>query len=265
MRATGLKLYGWEGDEAIFDGRDLTWSSTNWSYSGQTEWWVPGRSYDFLGLYPRTLTPGRAGKTITFSHTISDYHYQQQADLLAGYHTRNYSKGGDASAVILPMKHLLSQLTFKVVNASDSGTLDVSGVSLTGVYASGNCTIDIPGASYSVAWMPSGDRVTSADRYAGDVAVSSLAIGEESMAALFQEPVLVIPQAVNSEDIKLNLTITPSGSVSYDKVLSLRAATGITAWEPGKKYAYIASITSNIITFSVTVNDWIEDDEYVIK
>lgn len=265
MRAVGLKLYGWEGSDAIFDGRDLTWSSTSWSYSGKTEWWVPGKSYDFLGLYPRTLTAARTNKTISFSHTISDYHYQQQNDLLAGYHTRNYVKGGDASAVDLPMKHLLSQITFKVVNASDAGTLDVSGASITGLYASGTCTITIPGGSYSVVWTPSGDRISSAGKYAGDKSVTALPIGEENMAVLYQEPLLVIPQAVNSEDMKLNLTVTPSGSTPYNKSVSLRAATGITAWEPGKKYTYIASITSNIITFSVTVNDWLEDDEYEIK
>lgn len=265
MRTAGLKLYGFEGSNIIFDARDLSFHAGNWEYSGQTEWWLPGNTYDFLGLYPRSVAALRSDREVSFDHEMNDYHYRQQTDLLAGYHNRSYVKGGDASVVVLPMRHLLSQLVIKVVNASDSGTLDVSGVSVTGLYSAGRCSMLVSGGDCVPEWTPAGDRVSDTGKYAGDRTVTGMAVGEENMQDLFQEPILVIPQHVNSEDMKLNITVTPSGSSSYEKSVSFKAATGIAEWEPGKKYTYIASITSNIITFSVTVNDWIEDEEYIIE
>ena len=282
--ATGMQsrisLYGFEkepgGQEAVIFGNvPLSYlsSKSEWSYPGNIRYWIPDNRYTFIGLYPGEAEKySNTGMSISFSHTITPYSHGDQQDLMAGCHYREFTRGGDASAVVLPMRHLLSAVEFKIQNACTSGTLDISNISLTGLYTAGDCTLTPkPGESdFTATWSPTGEPTgEESTHYNGDKAISALAVGPANAQDAFQEMLLVIPQDTDLESIKFRMTVDPSTvtgpSDAYDKVLSIADATNITAWEPGKKYTYIASVSSERITFQILVHDWIEDEEHILK
>jgi len=213
-------------------------------------------------LYPRSIESTYSGNVVSFSHTITGYTYLQQVDLLAGYASRNFvntGSGFDKSTVTLPMGHVLSSLVIKVRNASSESTVSLSNISITGLYTAGDCQIapKADGSDCTVTWTPTGDRLTDTDFYGGDILLKNIATGVDALD-MFQEKLLIIPQAVNSDDITLNFTVT-TGSGSANKIIKFNS-TEVLTWQPGKKYTYTANITDNYITFKLTVNDWVEDD-----
>lgn len=262
-----LSLYGFcrdrEGqDLALFDNETLSYDFGKWSYTGGTRYWAIGYDYSFMGIYPQNDGLARDGRTVTLSSfETKKYQPGQQQDLLVGCHHRDLAATEDTSPVPLQMKHILSGLDFRVRNTSTEEKLELTNISITGVYTNGSCEITPKEgqSDISVTWTTGGSQLTDKDHFKG-VDISSLGSGAES--SIFSEKLLVLPQAI-TDKVVLNITISSlSDGSSYSK--SIKLSKNVTEWEPGRTYSYVVSASYRYISLDLVVNDW-KDDVYDLK
>lgn len=269
-----------------------------WGYDEHMYHWSPGASHKFFGIYPYCGTAsdpltyqvnissralevyGKANKTgydpiktgvaqggcpdILFS-VVS---YDEPFDLMS-----------DPGPVVFNMRHAGAVVTLNVINKSDYEITNVSG-SLKGAPAVAPATV-LPGlydtAQKVVIDTESSTPVVWEGLGLGDGTFRfshpglNLAVGGKKENA-FQE--IVIPQNINAvvpdekDKLYLHFSVTfqdnPNPS-SYTISLADIPLTGqkpeyLKTWLPGKNYVYNLNVTSDYITCSVSVVDWIEDD-----
>lgn len=184
----------------------------------------------------------------------------------------------DPGPVVFNMRHAGAVVTLNVINKSDYVITDVSG-SLEGAPAVAPATV-LPGL-YDTAQKVVIDTESSTPAVweglgLGDGTFGfnppdlNLAVGAR-IDQVFQE--IVIPQNINAvasgkDKLYLHFSVTFQGNPnpsSYTICLADIPLTGqkpeyLKTWLPGKNYVYNLNVTSDYITCSVSVVDWIEDD-----
>lgn len=232
---SSFSVWGWYGtgneiNKNVFNNITVTESGGTWGYTGGTQYWIPGMTYNFYGVYPA----GYGSCTNSGVITVEDFDCSNAVDLMTATHTRTYD-GTNADAVNMQFKHELARV--KVSVESNGATVD--GLKVYGVGYKGNFN-----SGSTLKWT---EIVTAAEE-------STLLSGKTA------QDMLLLP-ATDLTNAKLEVTYHyGSESATRTDEASLAIAGG---WAAGQQYHYKVSIVAGKLTITVTVVDWNEEDTSV--
>lgn len=299
MEAAGISVFAsksvGESGTMFMNNVKVFKNDGSWGYEGHMYHWSPGASHKFFGIYPYC---GTASDPLTYEVNISSralevYGKAKTAPIKTGvaeggcpdilFSVVSYDEPFDLMSnpgpVVFNMRHAGAVVTLNVINKSDYVITDVSG-SLKGAPAVEPATV-LPGL-YDTAQKVVIDTESSTPAVWEGLGLGygtfgfshpglNLAVGGKKENA-FQE--IVIPQNINAvasgtkDKLYLHFSVTFQGNPnpsSYTICLADIPLTGqkpeyLKTWLPGKNYVYNLNVTSDYITCSVSVVDWIEDD-----
>ena len=203
-------------------------SSSSWTYQHNDqdlEYWLPGATYWFKAVYPKTIDYKVDNSTKDQKLTISGFDITTQHDVLVATTgalvvDEEIQAPATGSEVKLQFQHLLANVTIKVKSQIEGVT--IQNIKLSGVDT--NC-------EYSGnAWTISGN--TTYIEYTKSTALSKGA----DFVDVTGGGILVIPAASNKQ-----LTI------QANKTYNLTLPTG--TWESGNRYTYTLVIKQDDIVF----------------
>lgn len=254
----------------VFNG--VTVQFPNWTYTGGPQYWIPGKTYNFYGVYPTGVGSCNNG-IITVDNFDCSKFGEEAVDLMTATATGD---GSNPKPVAMQFKHALTRITFsaKLADGLDAGySLQVKEVAL---WASneGTMTQDMNQADSQPVWttepyLQDGDdegdineeynaylyRLTTAD---GALQSASIPTGNAVLLNVKGKgDLLVIPQEMNYTRpvLAINYTLSYGGSTTSPvwKVYPLK---GNTNWTPGASLNYTFTIDEDNAYFTVSVGDW---------
>lgn len=265
-----FKVWGGYDGNNVFDGREVTKTASGCTYTG-TEYWVPGKTYNFHAVYPAEL-PAGATLTVDGDGTVSVRDFDCSAtggtavDLMTASAPDIKADKIIASQnpVGLTFSHLLSNISFVFDNQLTGYVAEVTDISfliqVKGDYSSTEAspwTNLIPGAItlYPVA--------------------APLKVANES--SVTSDPALVIPQSNTGVNVTFTVTIreiideATGSTMTVVKRFTSPLATTDGEWEMGQRYEYKATLTDKLmemdgltqITLDVKITDWSVEDANV--
>lgn len=236
--SSSFRVWGWYGtgndiNKNVFNNPFETVMESNgsWGYTGGTQYWIPGMTYNFYGVYPASVTASVTNDGII---TVEGFDCTKAVDLMTA--TATDLSGDDARTVAMQFKHELARV--KVSVESNGATVDglkVYGVGYKGNFNSGN----------TPKWTVT---ETAAEE-------STLLSGKTA------QDMLLLP-ATDLTNAKLKVTYYYGSDASATRTAeaSLTIAGG---WAAGQQYHYKASIVAGKLTITITVMDWNEEDTSV--
>lgn len=236
---SSFSVWGWYGtdneiNKNVFDGNAVTESDGTWGYTGGTQYWIPGMTYNFYGVYPASVTASVTNDgTITITNFDCSATGTNAVDLMTATHTRN---GTNAEAVNMSFQHELARV--KVSVESNGATVDglkVYGVDYKGNFNSGNTS----------KWSVTGTAEENTTPFSGERELDML--------------LLPITDLTNAK-LKVTYHYGNNASATRTDEASLAIAEG---WAAGQQYHYKVSIVAGKLTITVTVVDWKEEDTSV--
>ena len=290
--------YKWKtgpADETtVFDGDDVKYDGTNWSYANPRFWDVNFDAYTFFAVYPKdklTTAPPKTGLFVTDELTFDG---ATEPLLIAQRKTVN--KGGapyfnNYDAVPLVFKHMSALVDLKVrkAEAIKGAVLEVTGITLNNIQTKGKFTVasysgdnDPVGSAGAGGWELAATPVPANFTNASGSGVASLPTlaansGYDKAGAgdLISE-LVVMPQifTVGGQSLTINYTLTSGGDATnhtvtvdlreFDEVENaVNTDTTIPSWLPGVHYTYYLIIDANAISFTASIANWdVEKDGY---
>lgn len=230
-----FKVWGWYGestgniDKNVFNGTII--KAPNWTYDGGAQYWIPGMTYNFYGVYPANYGSCTNGGVIT----VAGFDCSEAVDLMTATHTRTYD-GTNADAVNMQFKHELARV--KVSVESNGATVDglkVYGVGYQGNFNSGN----------TPKWTETGTAEENTTPLLGETELDML---------------LLPTTDLTNAELKVTYHYGNGASATRTDDASLAIAGG---WTAGQQYHYKVSIVAGKLTIIVTVVDWNEEDTSV--
>lgn len=265
-----FKVWGGYDGNNVFDGREVTKTASGCTYTG-TEYWVPGKTYNFHAVYPAEL-PAGATLTVAGDGTVSVSNFDCSATGDAAVDLMTASapdiKADEIIAsqnpVELTFSHLLSHISFVFDNKLTGYAAEVTDISFSiqvkGNYISTEAspwTNLIPGA---ITLYPAAAPLTVANR-----------------SSVTSDPALVIPQGNTGVNVTFTVTIreiideATGSTMTVVKRFTSPLATTDGEWKMGQRYEYKATLTDKLmemdglkqITLNVTITDWSVEDANV--
>lgn len=243
---SSFSVWGWYGKDSqitnnVFDGETVTKSDGAWTYTGGTQYWISGMTYNFYGVYPANVGSCEADGTITVTNFNCSETGKNAVDLMTATHTRDYN-GTNADAVNMPFQHELAKVEVSV--RTDQGvTATIENAKLTGMVYKGTLTA----TSNSSTWAP----ITSTSDETPYQVTEPVTINTPSTTSLFGD-ILIIPQ--KTDKLTLNIAITRD---KKENTYNFDLGTSIAQWTAGRSYRYVLTIEADAITFSdFTVDEW---------
>lgn len=228
-------VWGWYGtgneiNKNVFNNITVTESDGTWGYTGGTQYWIPGMTYNFYGVYPADYGSCTNSGVIT----VDNFDCSEAVDLMTA--TATSLLGDDAPTVAMEFRHELARV--KVSVESNGVTVDemkVYGVGYKGNFNSGN----------TPKW-----------------AVTEIATEESTpLSGETAQDMLLLPSAtLDGAKLKVTYHYGNDASATRTDDASLAIAEG---WTAGQQYHYKVSIVAGKLTITVTVVDWNEEDTSV--
>lgn len=266
-----FKVWGGYDGNNVFDRREVTKTASGCTYTG-TEYWVPGKTYNFHAVYPAEL-PAGATLTVAGDGTVSVSNFDCSATGGAAVDLMTASapniKADEIIArqnpVELTFSHLLSHISF-VFDNQTGYTAEVTDISFL-IQVKGNY----------ISTEPS--RWTTLNPGAGAItlypAAAPLKVANES--SVTSDPALVIPQSNTGVNVTFTVTIREiidkdtGSTMTVVKRFTSPLATTDDEWEMGQRYEYKATLTDKLmemdgltqITLDVKITDWSVEDANV--
>lgn len=256
----------------VFNGVTVTESNGSWSYSG-TQYWLPGKEYNFWGVYPINYGNCTNNSVITVENFDCTKFGVEAVDLMTA---TAKGSGDNPQPVIMSFKHALTRITFsaKLADGLDEGySLQVNEVAL---WASnkGDMTQNMSQADSQPVWitkpyLQDGDDESDIN----DEYNAYLYQLTSSEGALITDPIskgdaillnvkgkgdlLVIPQTMNDTRpvLAINYTLNYGGNTT-SSIWKTYPLKGYTDWTPGISLNYTFTIDEDNVYFSVNVDDW---------
>lgn len=281
--ADGFNVWGWYSKDGsntynVFDGATVTNSGNAWTYDGGTQYWIPGMTYNFYGVYPAGYGSCTNSGVITVEDFDCSKFGEDAVDLMTATAAGD---GSNPATVAMQFKHALTRITFsaKLADGLDAGySLQVKEVAL---WASnkGTMTQDMSKPDNKPVWttepyLQDGDdegdinekynaylyRLTTAD---GALQSASIPTGNAVLLNVKGKgDLLAIPQEMNYTRpvLAINYTLSYGGSTTSPiwKVYPLK---GNTDWTPGASLNYTFTIDEDNAYFTVSVGDWIDGNK----
>lgn len=266
-----FKVWGGYDGNNVFDDREVTKTASGCTYTG-TEYWVPGKTYNFHAVYPAEL-PAGATLTVAGDGTVSVSNFDCSAtgdaavDLMTASAPNIKADKIIASQnpVELTFSHLLSHISF-VFDNQTGYTAEVTDISFS-IQVKGNYistepspwTTLNPGAG-AITLYPAADPLKVANG-----------------SSVTSDPALVIPQSNTGVNVTFTVTIreiideATGSTMTVVKRFTSPLATTDGEWKMGQRYEYKATLTNELmemdgltqITLNVTITDWSVEDANV--
>lgn len=262
--------------------------SASWTYSPAKFWPAADQQVDFVAWVPVN--------NATVSHATLDFtvptEVKNQTDLLVAVPQLNQNRAGDNSPVSLTFKHLLSRIGFEIIAtgipSDDVNKVELVEVSLNGTFANYGkvdmtCATNpegVTGPFIKAAAVPeqpvegapttattnqykltgthfgwTDNRITNATKDEEDKLV-----GVSNTADSY---IMLIPDTNAPTHITVTYTVTTTNGEGVEPTVitntanfALQPATGTFAYEAGKAYKYVFTITMESITFDVVEETW---------
>lgn len=271
-----FKVWGGYDGNNVFDGREVTKTASGCTYTG-TEYWVPGKTYNFHAVYPAEL-PAEATLTVAGDGTVSVSNFDCSATGGAAVDLMTASAPDDIKAdeiiaspnpVELPFSHLLSHISFVFENQLTGYAAEVTDISFSiqvkGDYNSSTepspWTNLNPGA---ITLYPAADPAAAPLTVANKLSVTS-------------DPALVIPQSNTGVNVTFTVTIREiidedtGSTMTVVKRFTSPLATTDGEWKMGQRYEYKATLTDKLmemeglkqIKLNVTITNWDQENANV--
>lgn len=241
---SSFSVWGWYGigsaiDKNVFNGNIVTESDGTWGYTGGTQYWIPGMTYNFYGVYPAAADV-KASVTNAGTITVTDFDCSatgtNAVDLMTA--TATGLSGDEASIVAMKFGHLLAKIEF--VGKSEGGNATVnklvlSNISTQGTYVSSSIPLWSNLESKDITIDSSTDLTPDGVSVSGDM--------------------LLIPQTLTVPQ----LTVTYSTDTETGRTETYTLPVDVvSSWVAGQSYRYTFTVTGGgYIIFDVpTVNKW---------
>lgn len=269
-----FKVWGGYNGNNVFDGREVKKTASGCTYTG-TEYWVPGKTYNFHAVYPAEL-PAEATLTVADDGTVSVSNFDCSAtgdaavDLMTASATNIEADEiiDSPNLVELTFSHLLSHISFVFANE------------LTGDYAA-----EVTDISFSIKVKGDYNSSTEPSPWtnlipgaitlypAADPAAAPLTVANGS--SVTSDPALVIPQGNTEVNVTFTVTIREiideASTMTVVKRFTSPLATTDGKWKMGQRYEYKATLTDKLmemdgltqITLVVKIKDWLVEDANV--
>lgn len=266
-----FKVWGGYDGNNVFDGREVTKTASGCTYTG-TEYWVPGKTYNFHAVYPAEL-PAEATLTVADDGTVSVSNFDCSATGGAAVDLMTASAPDiEADKIIasqnpveLTFSHLLSHISFVFDNQLTGYAAEVTDISFS-IWVKGN---------YNSSTEPSPwtNLIPGAITLYPAAAPLTVANGSKATSA----PALVIPQSNTGVNVTFTVTIreiideTTGSTMTVVKRFTSPLATTDGEWKMGQRYEYKATLTDELmemdgltqITLVVKITDWSVEDANV--
>lgn len=271
-----FKVWGGYDGNNVFDGREVKKTASGCTYTG-TEYWVPGKTYNFHAVYPAEL-PAEATLTVADDGTVSVSKFDCSATGGAAVDLMTASAPDDIEAdeiiasqnpVELTFSHLLSHISFVFDNQLTGGyAAEVTDISFS-IQVKGNYISTEPSPWTNLTL----GEITLYP--AADPEAASLKVANRS--SVTSDPALVIPQGNTGVDVTFTVTIREiidedtGSTMTVVKRFTSPLATTDGKWEMGQRYEYKATLTDELmemdglkqITLVVKITDWLVEDANV--
>ena len=230
-----FKVWGWYGestgniDKNVFNGTII--KAPSWTYDGGAQYWIPGMTYNFYGVYPASVTASVTNDGII---TVEGFDCSEAVDLMTA--TATGLSGDAAQTVAMEFRHELARV--KVSVESNGVTVDemkVYGVGYEGSFNSGN----------TPKWTVTGMAEENTTPLSGETELDML---------------LLPTTDLTNAKLKVTYHYGNDESATRTDEASLAIAGG---WTAGQQYHYKVSIVAGKLTITVTVVDWNEEDTSV--
>lgn len=265
-----FKVWGGYDGNNVFDGRKVTKTASGCTYTG-TEYWVPGKTYNFHAVYPAEL-PAEATLAVADDGTVSVSKFDCSATGDAAVDLMTASAPDiDADEIIarqnsveLTFRHLLSHISFVFDNQTGYAA-EVTDISFS-IRVKGNYN----SSTEASPWTNLTGEITLYP------AAAPLKVANGSKAT--SDPALVIPQSNTGVNVTFTVTIreiidedTGSTTMTVVKRFTSPLATTDDEWKMGQRYEYKATLTNELmemngltqITLVVKITDWSVEDANV--
>lgn len=236
--SSSFRVWGWYGtgndiNKNVFNNPFETVMESNgsWGYTGGTQYWIPGMTYNFYGVYPASVTASVTNDGII---TVEGFDCTKAVDLMTA--TATDLSEDDARTVAMQFKHELARV--KVSVESNGATVDglkVYGVGYKGNFNSGN----------TPKWAVTETAAEENTPLSGETALDMLLL-----------PATELTNAM----LKVTYYYGSDASATRTAEASLTIAGG---WAAGQQYHYKASIVAGKLTITITVMEWNEEDTSV--
>lgn len=267
-----FKVWGGYNGNNVFDGREVTKTASGCTYTG-TEYWVPGKTYNFHAVYPAEL-PAGATLTVAGDGTVSVSNFDCSATGDAAVDLMTASAPDDIKAdeiiasqnpVELTFSHLLSHISFVFDNQLTGGyAAEVTDISFS---------IQVKGDYNSSTEASPWTNLTGAITLYPSAAPLKVANG----SSVTSDPALVIPQSNTGVNVTFTVTIreiideATGSTMTVVKRFTSPLATTDGEWKMGQRYEYKATLTDELmemdgltqITLVVKITDWSVEDANV--
>lgn len=235
---SSFSVWGWYGtgneiNKNVFDGNTVTESGGTWGYTGGTQYWIPGMTYNFYGVYPASVTASVTNDGII---TVEGFDCSEAVDLMTA--TATGLSGDAVQTVAMQFGHLLAKIEF--VGKSEGGNATVnklvlSNISTQGTYVSSSIPL----------WSNLGSRDITIDS-SSDLTPDGVSVSGD---------MLLIPQTLTAPQ----LTVTYSTDTETGRTETYTLPVDVvSSWVAGQSYRYTFTVTGGgYIIFDVpTVNKW---------
>lgn len=232
---------GYEGNAInVFNGETV--QHPNWTYTGGTQYWIPGKTYNFYGVYPTSVNAlCDENGTLTVSGFNCYKTGNEAVDLMTASQTGiSYAAGVEPQPVSMQFGHELARVN--VVATVEGGDATVTNITFAGMATKGDY-------SSTGGWSN-----TAKGSFANPTHQTLNTEGVDLLGDM-----LLIPQAVSGFTLTVDYTV--GGVAQPQKVITL--PTTISQWDKGKSYKYTLSFKRNRLTVTVKVVDWNEEDTSV--
>lgn len=265
-----FKVWGGYDGNNVFDGREVTKTASGCTYTG-TEYWVPGKTYNFHAVYPAEL-PAEATLTVAGDGTVSVSNFDCSAtgdaavDLMTASAPNIEADKIIASpnSVELTFSHLLSHISFVFDNQLGYAA-EVTDISFL---------IQVKG-DYNSSTEPS--PWTNLNPGAITLYPAAAPLTVANKLSVTSDPALVIPQGNTGVDVTFTVTIRKiidkdtGSTMTVVKRFTSPLATTDGEWKMGQRYEYKATLTDKLmemdgltqITLVVKITDWSVEDANV--
>lgn len=229
---SSFNVWGWYGtgneiNKNVFNNVTVTESGGIWGYTGGTQYWIPGMTYNFYAVYPAKY----GSCTNTGIITVEGFDCSNAVDLMTA--TVTGLSGDDAPTVAMEFQHQLSKVN--IVATVEGGNCTVTSATFSGMVTKGSY-------SSSAGWTgtTTGSFTNSEPKVLDTTGIDLL------------DDLLLIPQTV-TDQFKITVSYTLDG-VQMSKEITL--PNSISQWDAGQSYKYTLTFKGNNIIFTVNVASW---------
>ena len=279
LETNGFSVWGYMMTDplaTVFEKVDVAYDNGIWSPSAAADvkYWSAGNDYWFSAMAPKSLENLYSFTTNGTDHqqTITGFEINVDAttpDLIVARPVSTQLGNNDEThtPVGLTFDHMLSRVKFTFTNkfADDNVTIYVSNVTLNGVLAKGDATIDEDGKA---SWSKNGDATKNVTFYETTTEVLASAAYEKMGETVYR---YIIPQNDAVYSVSFHLEIKADNQTIATKDYT-NIALNETDFVNGQGFVFNANIKEEIIedelypiTFTVTVTDWKDNDPVDIE